>query len=95
MASERQINANRRNAKKSTGIRWDWLDDEIPDRFSDDGRPATEIQFMIGVLLLKPIYGLSNEWDFERYLYDLYFCHRISGAEAEVDVVRGAPNFAS
>ncbi len=43
MASERQINANRRNAKNSTGIHWDWLDDEISDTYASaewaaDGR---------------------------------------------------------
>ena len=42
-------------------IDWDWLDDEIADRFCADGRPGTETRFMIGVLLLKHTYGLSDE----------------------------------
>ncbi len=52
----------------SDEIDWDWLDDEIADRFSDDGRPGTESRFMIGVLLLKHIYRLSDEGVFERWV---------------------------
>ncbi len=38
----------------------DWIDDEIAERFSDDGQPGTESRFMIGVPLLKHIYKLSD-----------------------------------
>ena len=54
-------------------IDWDWLDDEIADRFSDDGRPATETRFMIGVLLLKHIHELSDEGVFDRWVENPYF----------------------
>ena len=54
-------------------IDWDWLDDEIADRFCDDGRPGTETRFMIGLLLLKHTYGLSDERVFERWVENPYF----------------------
>jgi hypothetical protein len=42
-------------------IDWDWLDGELANLFSDKGRPETETRFMIGLLVLKHIYGLSDE----------------------------------
>ncbi len=49
-------------------IDWDWIDDQVGDLFSAEGRPGTETRFMIGILLLKQIYGLSDEgvWDLEQ-----------------------------
>src|SRR4030095_8810461 len=38
---------------------WDWLDGEIAPLYSDKGRPGIETRFVIGLLLLKHIYGLS------------------------------------
>ena len=43
------------------------------DRFSADGRPGTESRFMIGVLLLKHIYRLSDEGGFDRWVENPYF----------------------
>ena len=54
-------------------IDWDWIDGELAGRFSDGGRPATESRFMVGLLLLKHIYGLSDEGVCERWVYDPYF----------------------
>jgi IS5 family transposase len=54
-------------------IDWDWLDSELADRFSDSGRPGTETRFMVGLLLLKHIYALSDEGVCERWVYDPYF----------------------
>src|ERR1700730_8930175 len=39
------------------------------------GRPGIETQFMIGLLLLKHIYGLSDEGVCERWVHDPYFQH--------------------
>ncbi len=46
-------------------IDWDWIDDQVGDLFSAEGRPGTETRFMIGILLLKQNDGLSDEgvWD--------------------------------
>jgi IS5 family transposase len=42
-------------------IDWDVVDREIAPLYSDRGRPGIETRFAIGLLLLKHIYGLSDE----------------------------------
>jgi IS5 family transposase len=56
-------------------IDWHWIDREIAPLYSDKGRPGIETRFMIGLLLLKHIYGLSDEAVCERWVYDPYFQH--------------------
>src|ERR1700741_2727290 len=56
-------------------IDWDWIDGEIAPLYSENGRPGIETRFMIGLLLLKHIYGLSDEGVCERWVYDPYFQH--------------------
>ena len=56
-------------------IDWDWIDQEIAPLYSDKGRPGIETRFVIGLLLLKHIYGLSDEAVCERWVYDPYFQH--------------------
>ena len=53
-------------------IDWDWIDGEIA-LYSENGRPGIETRFMIGLLLLKHIYGLSDEGVCERWVHDPYF----------------------
>ncbi len=50
-----------------------WIDAELAGLFSDDGRPATETRFMVGLLLLKHIYGLSDEGACARWVESPYF----------------------
>ena len=52
---------------------WDWLDGEIAPLYSDSGRPGIETRFVIGLLLLKHIFALSDEEVCERWVYDPYF----------------------
>ncbi|MET4399312.1 IS5 family transposase [Bradyrhizobium sp. F1.2.1] len=54
-------------------IDWDWIDGEIAPLYSENGRPGIETRFMIGLLLLKHIYGLSDERVCERWVHDPYF----------------------
>src|SRR5471032_1269374 len=54
-------------------IDWDWIDGEIAPLYSEHGRPGIETRFMIGLLLLKHIYGLSDEGVCERWVHDPYF----------------------
>jgi transposase, IS5 family len=54
-------------------IDWNWLDSEIAPLFSDKGRPGIGTRFMLGLLLLKHIYGLSDEGVCARWVYDPYF----------------------
>jgi IS5 family transposase len=42
-------------------IDWTWLGDELADCFSDEGRPAEPVRFMLGMFMLKHTYGLSDE----------------------------------
>jgi hypothetical protein len=42
-------------------VDWDWIDGEIAPLYSENGRPGIETRFMIGLLLLKHIFGLSDE----------------------------------
>ena len=61
-------------------IDWQWIDREIAPLYSDKGRPGIETRFVIGLLLLKHIYGLSDEGVCERWVYDPYFQH-LTGEE--------------
>jgi IS5 family transposase len=54
---------------------WDFIDREIAPLYSDKGRPGIETRFAIGLLLLKHIYGLSDEGVCERWVHDPYFQH--------------------
>jgi transposase, IS5 family len=56
-------------------VDWDWIDREIAPLYSDKGRPGIETRFVIGLLLLKHIYGLSDEAVCERWVDDPYFQH--------------------
>lgn len=56
-------------------IDWDWIDEEIAPLYSDKGRPGIETRFVVGLLLLKHIYGLSDEGVCERWVHDPYFQH--------------------
>ena len=54
-------------------VDWDWIDGEIAPLYGENGRPGIETRFMIGLLLLKHIYGLSDEGVCERWVHDPYF----------------------
>ena len=56
-------------------IDWAWIDGEIAPLYSDKGRPGIESRFVIGLLLLKHMFGLSDEGVCERWVYDPYFQH--------------------
>lgn len=52
---------------------WEWLDREIAPLYSDKGRPGIATRFVIGLLLLKHIYALSDEAVCDRWVHDPYF----------------------
>ncbi len=54
-------------------IDWTWLDAELAGSFSDQGRPAEPVRFMIGMFLLKHTYALSDEQVWGRWVHDPYF----------------------
>lgn len=69
------INMRHELVRLAEAIDWDWIDGALAGLFSDAGRPGTETRFMVGLLLLKHIYGLSDEKVCERWVSDPYFQH--------------------
>jgi IS5 family transposase len=69
------INMKNELAQLAGAIDWGWIDGEIAPLYSEKGRPGIETRFAIGLLLLKHIYGLSDEGVCERWVYDPYFQH--------------------
>jgi IS5 family transposase len=70
---DRIINLKHELAQLAGQIDWDFIDGEIAPLYSDKGRPGIPTRFAIGLLLLKHIYGLSDEGVCERWVYDPYF----------------------
>ena len=67
------INLKHELAQLAGQIDWDCIDGEIAPLYSEKGRPGIPTRFAIGLLLLKQIYGLSDEGVCERWVYDPYF----------------------
>ena len=55
------INMKHELVQLAARIDWDWVDREVAPVYSDNGRPGIATRFVIGLLLLKHIYGLSDE----------------------------------
>ena len=72
---EQIINIKHELVQLAGKIDWDWIDREIAPLYSDKGRPGIATRFVIGLLLLKHIYGLSDEGVCERWVFDPYFQH--------------------
>jgi IS5 family transposase len=70
---EQIINMKHELVQLAGKLDWAWIDGEIAPLYSDQGRPGIEIRFVIGLLLLKHIYGLSDEGVCERWVHDPYF----------------------
>ena len=58
---EQIINMKHELVQLAGKIDWEWIDGEIAPLYSDKGRPGIETRFVIGLLLLKHIYGLSEK----------------------------------
>ena len=54
-------------------LEWAWLDEQLAESFSDQGRPAEPVRFMLGMFMLKHTYGLSDEQVWDRWVHDPYF----------------------
>jgi IS5 family transposase len=74
------INMKHELVQLADRLDWDWLDGEVAPLYSDKGRPGTETRFVIGLLLLKHIYALSDGGVCERWVHDPYFQHFTGGA---------------
>ena len=67
------INPEHELPRLAAKIDWTWIDGEIAPLYSEHGRPAVPTRFMIGLLLLKHIYALSDEDVCERWVENPYF----------------------
>jgi IS5 family transposase len=67
------INMKQELVQLAGKIDWNWLDSAIAPLYSDKGRPGIETRFVVGLLLLKHIYALSDEAVCERWVHDPYF----------------------
>src|SRR6202048_2554568 len=67
------INMKHELVQTAGKLDWGWLDSEIAPLYSDKGRPGIETRFVIGLLLLKHIFALSDEQVCERWVCDPYF----------------------
>ncbi len=54
-------------------IDWTWIDEQVAAYFSNAGRPAEPVRFMIGMFILKHTYALSDEQVWDRWVHDPYF----------------------
>jgi IS5 family transposase len=54
-------------------IDWGWLDEEVGTLYASTGRAAVPSRFILGLLFLKQIHGLSDEQVCERWICDPYF----------------------
>lgn len=69
------INMKRELVRLAEAIDWDWIDEELSVFYRETGRPAVPTRFLVGLLLLKHIYGLSDKGMCERWVHDPYFQH--------------------
>jgi transposase, IS5 family len=69
------INMKHELAQLAGKIDWAWIDGEIAPLYNDKGWPSIESRFVIGLLLLKHMFRLSDEGAGERWVYDPYFQH--------------------
>jgi IS5 family transposase len=54
-------------------IDWQALDDHVASAFAEAGRPAVPSRFILGLLMLKAVYNLSDEQVCEQWIVNPYF----------------------
>jgi len=73
-----QLNPKHELYLLSEEIDWDYFDREFSVFYSDKGRPAKQIRLMVGLLILKAMYNLSDEVLVEQHwemnVYFQFFC---------------------
>lgn len=72
---ERFIDMRHPLVRLADRIDWEALDTRVAGCFGDAGRPAVPTRFMLGMLILKATYNLSDEALFDRWPCDPYFQH--------------------
>ena len=72
---EQIINIRHELVRLAGEINWQWIDTGLADLIAGAGRPAVSVRFMVGLLLLKHIHGLSDEGVCARWVNDPNFQH--------------------
>lgn len=67
------INMEHELVRLAQKIDWKELEEELGTYFSENGRPAVPIRKMVGMLLLKNLYNLSDERVVERWVENPYY----------------------
>ena len=57
----------------SKKIPWECFDEEFAENYTDFGRPAKPTRLMVGILILKQMYNLSDEKVVETWVQNPYF----------------------
>ena len=70
---KRFINMNHQLCVLSNKIDWESIEDDFTEYYSEIGRPSVPIRRMIGLLLLKHIYNLSDEAIVDRWMENPYW----------------------
>ena len=67
------INLNHELCELSHRLDWESIEKDFAEYYSEIGRPSVPIRRMIGMLLLKQIYNLSNEAIVDRWIENPYW----------------------
>ena len=67
---EQIINIRHELVRLAGEINWQWIDTGLAGLIAGAGRPAVSVRFMVGLLLLKHIHGLSDEGVCARWVND-------------------------
>ena len=73
------INPNHELALLSKRIDWQYFEDEFKGYYSAKGAPSVPIRTMVGCLLLKYLYNLSDERLPEQWVCNVYFQYFCGG----------------
>jgi len=97
-ALERFIDMDHPLVRLADRIDWEGLEEQVAGSFAEAGRPGNEARFMLGMLMLKAMYDLSDEklWErwpcdpyFQYFTGELYFQHRVPHQRSGLSHWRG------
>lgn len=54
-------------------VDWNWIESELKDSYSEEGRPSIPIRTMVGMLLLKQLHNQSDESVLARWVENPYW----------------------
>ncbi|MCB0694743.1 MAG: IS5 family transposase [Saprospiraceae bacterium] len=73
MRLDQMVNMNHELIILSKEVDWNWIENELKDSYSEEGRPSIPIRTMVGMLLLKQLYNQSDESVLARWVENPYW----------------------